>query len=618
MSRFRLLAIAFVGVTTLVAASCVTPGGGGSPPVNPPPVAAIDATPLTGSVPLLVDFDGSGSTDNGSITSYSWNFGDGSAVETGVTQSHTYLVADTYTATLTVTDNQGATDFETVSIVVTTVPNVPPVAVADVTPTSGFTPLRATFSSDDSTDSDGTITTYSWDFGDGSPLSSDANPTHVYTAPGTYTATLTVTDDDGAPDSATTSTITVTDDPAGRYVATTGTDTGTCSSSAAPCLTVNYAIAQAATGDSVYVAAGTYPEKVLTSKALKFRGANAGVNAGIGAGTRDPESIVKSIQANGTAFLDITVDGFRIEPQGDATMYSTATTLVQLVGGTTGTTIVNNVIAGHSSYIPACNFTCTVVGQQMAFGDILVRSGPTTISNNRIEKTRYGIKLTQNTALNPLVATVSNNVITEVTIQGMGIGGVTGVQQPGSTITGNAFDAVGRLSGPGGIVITNGYNTITGNSFTDFGSGVYVSACKKWDTRGLTVDNNTFNLAGITVESSQDGGQCILGTGSNTEGVGSWVTGGGRVDGFNANGNSFTGTNSGARFTLEVRWTGTMPVTPGPLDLTCNYWDSATGPTNSGNPSGTGRPLNIGASPTPAITFSPWNTASGGPCDGSL
>ena len=77
--------------------------------------------------------------------------------------------------------------------------NEPPVAQASADPTSGTAPLTVQFSSDGSSDSDGTITTYSWDFGDGNS-STEANPSHTYQNAGTYTATLTVTDDDGATD----------------------------------------------------------------------------------------------------------------------------------------------------------------------------------------------------------------------------------------------------------------------------------------------------------------------------------------------------------------------------------------------------------------------------------
>jgi len=73
----------------------------------------------------------------------------------------------------------------------------PPVALAAATPTSGTAPLTVNFSSAGSYDPDGSAIAYSWNFGDGSALSSAANPSHVYAA-GSYSATLTVTDASGA------------------------------------------------------------------------------------------------------------------------------------------------------------------------------------------------------------------------------------------------------------------------------------------------------------------------------------------------------------------------------------------------------------------------------------
>jgi len=70
----------------------------------------------------------------------------------------------------------------------------------NVAPTADFTGtqsgLTASFT-DQSTDTDGTIVTRAWDFGDGT-TSAETNPTHTYVRAGTYTVTLTVTDDDGA------------------------------------------------------------------------------------------------------------------------------------------------------------------------------------------------------------------------------------------------------------------------------------------------------------------------------------------------------------------------------------------------------------------------------------
>jgi PKD repeat protein len=77
--------------------------------------------------------------------------------------------------------------------------NVAPNAVATVVAASGVAPFTASFSSSGSSDSDGTIASYLWSFGDGT-TSTSANPTHTYTTAGTYSVSLRVTDNDGATD----------------------------------------------------------------------------------------------------------------------------------------------------------------------------------------------------------------------------------------------------------------------------------------------------------------------------------------------------------------------------------------------------------------------------------
>ena len=90
-----------------------------SGPANQPPTASFSATPSSGPAPLLVSFNGSSSFDtDGTIASYAWTFGDG-ATATGATAARTYAAAGTYTARLTVTDNQGATGTTTATITVT-------------------------------------------------------------------------------------------------------------------------------------------------------------------------------------------------------------------------------------------------------------------------------------------------------------------------------------------------------------------------------------------------------------------------------------------------------------------------------------------------------------------
>ena len=160
---------------------------------NQPPTASASATPTTGKAPLIVAFTGSGTDPDGTISSYAWSFGDG-GTSTLQNPSHTYATAGNFTATLTVTDNGAATGSATVSI--SAASNLPPTAHAAATPISGTAPLLVTFTGS-GTDSDGTIASYAWAFGDGG-TSTLQNPTHTYASAGSYTATLTVTDNSGA------------------------------------------------------------------------------------------------------------------------------------------------------------------------------------------------------------------------------------------------------------------------------------------------------------------------------------------------------------------------------------------------------------------------------------
>jgi PKD repeat protein len=155
-------------------------------------VANAGADQLTQTLTML-NFTGAMSNDpDGSIVLASWSFGDG-ATAGGLNVAHSYTTAGTYTATLTVIDNNGASDTDTATV---TVQNRPPNANAGPDETS---PPNAslTLNGSGSSDPDGSIVTYAWNFGDGT-TGTGAMPGHSYTAPGTYTAWLTVTDNNGA------------------------------------------------------------------------------------------------------------------------------------------------------------------------------------------------------------------------------------------------------------------------------------------------------------------------------------------------------------------------------------------------------------------------------------
>lgn len=150
-----------------------------------------------------VSFDGSGSSGPVAISRYEWNWGDSSPTLTSAspTATHTYtttkgLAKKTFTVTLTVTDSEGkiSTTSKTVE-------------VNDRKPSASFTaPSGApegsavTFDGSSSSDPDGTIASYRWNWGDGSSATG-ANPSHTYVKAGTYNVTLTVADDAGQTES---------------------------------------------------------------------------------------------------------------------------------------------------------------------------------------------------------------------------------------------------------------------------------------------------------------------------------------------------------------------------------------------------------------------------------
>jgi len=170
-----------------------------SPPGNNPPIANFTFSQQNRK--LIVDFVDTSSDTDGRIITWNWNFGDNST-DTVQNPSHTYLSAGTYQVSLTVTDNGGKSSSITKNVVVIPLVNQAPI-ISNITGTqTSFKPLVGKFT-ETSSDPDGFITQWDWNFGDGHTFSTTdpalKNPTNIYLFPGTYRVTLTVTDD-GLPD----------------------------------------------------------------------------------------------------------------------------------------------------------------------------------------------------------------------------------------------------------------------------------------------------------------------------------------------------------------------------------------------------------------------------------
>ncbi len=165
-----------------------------------PPVAQFSGSPTSGSEPLTVNFT---DLSTGSITSWSWTFGDG-GTSAAQNPSHQYTSTGTFTVSLTVV-GPGGSDAEVKNNYITVSPCVAPTANFVGSPTSGTAPLTVSFT-DQST---GSPTSWSWNFGD-SGTSGAQNPSHVYTGAGNYTVTLTVTNSCGSDQEVKTNYISVT------------------------------------------------------------------------------------------------------------------------------------------------------------------------------------------------------------------------------------------------------------------------------------------------------------------------------------------------------------------------------------------------------------------------
>ncbi len=161
--------------------------------VDAPPSAAFAVSTANPAAGGSVSFDGTGSSEtNGSIVSYSWDFGDASSPGNGATLSHTYATPGSYTVTLTVTDQDGYTAQAAHSVVVDSAPT--PAFSVSAGPRAG---APVSFDGSASNEPGGSITSHRWNYGDGSAVGSGATTSHTYASPGTYTVTLTVTDAKG-------------------------------------------------------------------------------------------------------------------------------------------------------------------------------------------------------------------------------------------------------------------------------------------------------------------------------------------------------------------------------------------------------------------------------------
>lgn len=162
----------------------------------------VDAVPVAGfnfspaCVGDAMFFNSTSSIPSGyAIVSWSWDMGDGSAPIGQVNPLYQFPLAGDYNVTLTVTSANGCEDVITQTVTVTPSPvanfTVAPVCLGATTSFVNTTSIDVSYLG---------ALNYTWNFGDGTPSSTDENPVHTYATSGTFTATLNVVSDDGCTD----------------------------------------------------------------------------------------------------------------------------------------------------------------------------------------------------------------------------------------------------------------------------------------------------------------------------------------------------------------------------------------------------------------------------------
>lgn len=169
--------------------------------VNKSPAVNFLATSTIGCVPLTVQFTDQSTAGSGSITKWEWDFGDG---KTSLLRSpsHTFDVSGNFTITLKVTNSLGCAEVHTKTSFIR-VNELPKANFTSGSASSCNPPALINFTN---TSTGPAIKNIEWNFGDGT-VSFETNPSHNYTAPGTYPVTLIITNQNACKDSITKPTV---------------------------------------------------------------------------------------------------------------------------------------------------------------------------------------------------------------------------------------------------------------------------------------------------------------------------------------------------------------------------------------------------------------------------
>jgi uncharacterized repeat protein (TIGR01451 family) len=453
-----------------------------------------------------------------------------------------------------------------------------------------------------------------------------------------------------------------------RFVAVGGSDTGDCSNAGAPCLTIQYAIDQAVGGDTVSVGAGSYAEAPFIDKSLTLLSESGAAATTIDAGGADNAVSIGDIDGAydpGTGVYpdDVRVEGFTVvgwTRRGIAQRLGTGTveiidnvveategmttTAIAIAGGT-GSIISGNLIqvvdesrgSSSSSILAIGSIQASISGNTVSGGDIGIalaggfsstdpgwaQSNGVEVSNNTISNTSTGIAL-QGDVVDALVESNEIN----------GVGGraishspfdVPSVVPSGITIAENIASEFGTRGFSSGtnpmsdsIIRDNDFSSTVANAWgVQIGEGssniliegnVISSDAPALNLRGMidsaVFDNElTSNVASVVI---QQGGHANNELTANLIDGGVVVGLGGNTDGAVLRDNQIVGTP----LDIGIFVQGDADTSGGPLDATCNWWDSASGPSDEGDGGGS----SVGQD----VVFLPWNTTPEGDCRGGL